>query len=149
LFAISYPANWKPMNDAASKTVTFADPRAVTADSKGQGRLSYGVVVSLFIPQSGPVDLERDTAAFLNSVLAGSPDLRRLSEPQPARAAGQQALVTQLQGPSSFAGDSENDRVITIARPEGLLYLIFVTPRSELQAVQGTLDAMLGSLRFH
>jgi hypothetical protein len=49
---------------------------------------------------------------------------------------------------SPYRGETEHDTLVTIARPEGLLYLIFIAPARDAQALQGTFDNMVRSLRF-
>jgi hypothetical protein len=45
-------------------------------------------------------------------------------------------------------GGTESDYLLTVARPEGLLYMVFIAPQSEMTSLQGTFQRMLESIRF-
>ena len=147
-FSIGYPENWKAFPDQNSGSITFAPQGGVVADAAGQGQIAYGVLASMYVPPNGGgVNLQRDTATVLNGILQGSPNIRKLTEPQQGSAGGQPALITQLQSPSAFPGETETDLLVTVARQDGLLYFIFVAPQSEWTAAQAAYNAMLGSLK--
>jgi hypothetical protein len=40
------------------------------------------------------------------------------------------------------------DVLVTVARPEGLFYMIFIAPQSLFDSVQGTFEDILRSVKF-
>jgi hypothetical protein len=40
------------------------------------------------------------------------------------------------------------DQLVTVARPQGLWYLVFISPQSEARDIQPVFDQMLRSVRF-
>jgi hypothetical protein len=144
--ALGYPSNWQATQDPTGNTVTFAPAGGIVPDSTGQGQVVYGVVMSIYKPQDS-VDLRRDTDVVLNGILQGSPAVRKVSSAQERSVGRQTGLTTQLEGPSLFPGETESDTLVTVARPEGLVYFIFVAPRSEAASAQSAYDAMLRSVR--
>jgi hypothetical protein len=61
---------------------------------------------------------------------------------------GQPALLTTLYSTSPYRGEREVDALVTVVRPDGLFYMIFIAPRSEFDQIQGTFENMLRSVRF-
>ena len=49
---------------------------------------------------------------------------------------------------SPYRGEQELDALVTIARPKGLFYVIFIAPESEFDHIQGTFEEVLRSIRF-
>ena len=68
--------------------------------------------------------------------------------PQPVEVGGEHGLMTTLKSQSPFQGETESDTVVTVARPQGLFYLVFIAPRSEAGATQGILRAIVRSVQF-
>ena len=62
--------------------------------------------------------------------------------------AGQPALLSTLNSRSPFAGGQEVDVLATVARPEGLFYVVFIAPQSLFDRVQPTFEDVLRSIRF-
>ena len=63
------------------------------------------------------------------------------------KVAGANAMVTTLSGSSPFGGN-EVDALVTVMRPQGLFYVIFIAPEKDYPQLQDTLQKMLDSLRF-
>ncbi len=144
--SVGYPENWQVTQDPGG-TVTFAPKGGVVADANGQGEVAYGVVMGLYSPPGGSVDLRRDTAAVLNDILQGSPAIKQVGQTQAVDYGGQTVYRADLSGPSAFAGETEVDTLITVGRREGLRYFIFVAPKSEAGVALEVYDAMIRSLR--
>jgi len=58
------------------------------------------------------------------------------------------ALLTTLYANSPYRGEQEVDALVTVARPEGLFYAIFIAPENEFDSVQKIFEEMLRSVRF-
>jgi hypothetical protein len=61
--------------------------------------------------------------------------------------AGQQGLITMLSSSSPFGG-AEVDALLTVQRPEGLFYMVFIAPQQEFSQLQAVFDRMVQSIRF-
>jgi Zn-dependent protease with chaperone function len=149
-FSFDYPDNWETLGEPNSAMMTVAPRSGIVQDSRGQSAIGYGMIVSYWIPEGRSTDLKRDTSALIAQLQKQSPGLERSTEPQSAiTVAGQRGLLTPLQSPSPFQGESELDYLVTVSRPEGLFYLIFITPKSEWQmASSKVFDHIVGSIKF-
>jgi Zn-dependent protease with chaperone function len=149
-FTMSHPDNWEAFGDKDSASVTIAPRSALARDSSGNTQVGYGVMSSFYIPQGRDrVNLNQDTAGLLQQLRQSNPGLE-VADQQPKRIKvnGQDALVTPMYSQSPYKGETEHDTLVTVARPEGLLYLIFITPAKDAQNLSGTFDNMIRSLRF-
>lgn len=146
-FAFSYPDNWQVFGDQQGNMVTIAPPDAVMQNPNGGVAVGYGLMVSYYQPQTDRLDLERDTADLVNQFRSSNRGMQ-VGERRAVTAGGQRALLTTLYSQSPYQGEQEVDALVTVPRPEGLFYLIFIAPRSEFQNVQGVFDQVLRSLRF-
>jgi hypothetical protein len=146
-FSISYPENWEVFGDQNSSMVTIAPREALFQGAGGGTSVGYGVMASYYFPEANRVNLRRDTDALISRLLAENPGAQ-VQESQRTRISGQAAVVTTLVAQSPYRGETEVDRVITVARPEGLFYAVFIAPRSEWNDVQDTFNRMLNSIRF-
>lgn len=149
-FAISYPDNWQVFGDNDSAAVTIAPKSAVAQDSNGQAQIGYGVMASFYFPQDrSSIDLAQDTNGLLQQLRRSNPGLEVGSQqPRRVKVSSQDALVTSMSSQSPYRGETEHDTLVTTVRPEGLLYLIFITPARDAQNMQSTFDKMVRSLRF-
>ena len=151
-FVLYHPKNWDPYGDPNSDSVTIAPKAALIQGANGQTQIGYGIIASYYYPQNGagqtiPVDLSRDTQALLQEVMKGNPGMKQTSAPRPAKVAGSNAYLTPLTSTSPFGG-VERDVIITVDRPEGLFYMVFIAPESEWNASQATFDKVVRSIEF-
>ena len=63
------------------------------------------------------------------------------------RVDGQNGLVTMLSSSSPYGGE-EVDALLTVQRPEGLFYMVFIAPRENFNQLQSIFDQMVRSIRF-
>ena len=73
--------------------------------------------------------------------------MRISKDPNRIRLSGEPALATTLINPSPLGGN-EIDYLITVLRPEGLAYFVFVAPEKEFADYQRTFQDMTNSIRF-
>ncbi len=61
----------------------------------------------------------------------------------------QDGLTAELSSNSPVASNQrETDVLLTVARPEGLFYAVFVAPRSQFQASRPVFDRIIRSIHF-
>lgn len=143
--SIAYPDNWETFSQSNNPSALTIAPRAGVL-SNGVG---YGVIVSVYNSQAGAADLRRDTRQLIREMQAANASMRAAGASRRLRVDNHDALVTTLYSQSPFAGGQrEIDMLVTVARPEGLLYLVFIAPESEFRQVQATFEEMLRSVRF-
>ena len=70
------------------------------------------------------------------------------NRPRSVNVGGKKGLLTQLSSPSPYKGENEGDMLVTVQRPEGVFYMVFIAPDSEWGAAQNTFNAMIASVRF-
>ena len=153
-FTFDYPDNWQTFGDPQSAMVTIAPSDGIVRDRNGNVSIGYGAIVSYYFQQSDEVQLRRDT----DTLRIDTDDLvRQLLQANPGMSAAEQrglkvngysALMTRLNARSPFQGETEIDQLVTVLRPEGLWYLVFISPQSESRDIQPILDQMLRSVRF-
>ncbi len=146
-YTISYPDNWQTFGDSNSPAVTIA-PRDALFDSANSGvSVGYGLMISYYFPENGQADLSRDTATLIRNLQRQNPEMSSQGQRRDT-VDGQPALITTLHSRSPYQGETETDTLVTVARPQGLFYLVFISPQSERSASQRVFEEMLRTLRF-
>ena len=117
--------------------VTIAPSDGIVRDRNGKVSIGYGAIVSYYFPETDEVQLRRDT----DKLRVDTDDLvRQMQQANPGMRAAEQrnlqvngysAIVTTLNASSPFQGETEIDQLVTVLRPEGLWYLVFISPQSE------------------
>ncbi|MEO8129133.1 MAG: M48 family metalloprotease [Bryobacteraceae bacterium] len=149
-FSLSYPDNWEVFGDKNSNAVTIAPRSGMAQDSSGKVQIGYGMMASYYIPQGRDrVDLNQDTAGLLQQLRQSNPGLEVAQQKAKLiKVGGQDALVTAMTSQSPLKGETEHDTLVTVARPDGLLYLILIAPGKDEQKLQPAFDNMIRTLRF-
>lgn len=151
-FTLAYPDNWETFGDKQGAAMTIAPRAALAQDQGGNVQIGEGVMVSYYLPDTGDntVDLNRDTQALIRTLQRANPSMevgnqrsRRIS------VGGQPALATTVYSQSPYQGETEHDTVVTVARPEGLFYMIFIAPARAAGDLSSTFDQIIRSIRFN
>jgi hypothetical protein len=145
-YSIQYPENWQTFGDTNSPAVTIA-PRDALFQSGNTVQIGYGMQISYYYPEGNRIDLQRDTDALVQQLRQQNAAMTVQSQ-RNIKVSGQQAILTTLHSQSPYRGETEVDALVTVPRPEGLFYLVFIAPQSEWGVVQPTFERMLNSLRF-
>jgi hypothetical protein len=143
---MAYPVGWEVFGDRRSAVLTIAPRQGLVQNASGRVAIGYGAVVSYFRPQSGS-NLVQSTQELLNQLISVNPKLQVSGGQRRATVAGQAALITTLSGASPFGGE-ETDYLVTAMRPQGLFYIVLVSPRSHAAQSSATFEQMLRSLQF-
>jgi len=147
-FSLEYPDNWQPSGDRRANAVTIAPSAGVVEGPGGQTLVGYGLEVDYYSPQTGAVDLSRDTQALIRRFRQNNPDMRIARETRSIEVAGQPAFLSTLNSRSPYRGEQEVDVLATVARPEGLFYVVFIAPQSVFEQIQPAFEDVLRSIRF-
>jgi Zn-dependent protease with chaperone function len=144
-FSMSYPENWEVFGDSGS--VTIASRAGLAQDRSGGVSVGYGVIGSMFSPQGAP-NLRNDTDDLIGQLRQSNPAMQVSGRPKNSRVNNYPALVTTLYKQSALAAGREVNMLVTVERPEGLFYLVFIAPENEFRNAQSVFENMLRSVRF-
>jgi hypothetical protein len=143
-FSISYPANWTSASGQNSLTIT---PKA----GVGQDAIAYGVVVSTAQDaKAGSIDqAARD---LVQSLQQSNPGMRQNGDIRTIEVNGVSARMVDLASNSPIQQNGsplpERDRLVVIPRGDGTyVYLIFISPERDFEALRPTYQKTLGSVR--
>ena len=147
-FRISHPDNWRPVVSQDSSGVTIAPPSGMQQAQNGAS-VGYGAILSHYRPQTTNASLWQATDELASQLRSTDPSMRAGREtPRETRVGGKNAIVTALSSNSIFQGQTELNRLVTVAHPNGILYLVFIAPDGERQYVDRVFDQMLQSIQF-
>lgn len=145
---LKYPDNWK--SSTSGSTFTLMPQGGVVQDSKGQAALAYGLMFNAFQPHdvSGSgMTIEQATDQLVANLAQSNPNLRALGNRRRTRVGGALAL-SGFYSNGSPAGGNEKDWLVTIQRPEGLLFFICVAPENDYSAYDAAFQTVISSVRF-
>jgi beta-barrel assembly-enhancing protease len=146
--SLRYPDNWKAYGQGDA--FTLAPESGFIADGTGNTSLAYGTMMAIFEPHansSGRIDLESATGQLISSLRGANPNLQVSGNSSRIRVGGQQSLASVLTNASPLGGN-ETDYLVTVLRPEGLYYFVFVAPEKEYGDYRRTFQDMTASISF-
>jgi beta-barrel assembly-enhancing protease len=150
-FSLNYPDNWEVFaakDDPNSATIA---PRAAVLQGQGgEHQIGYGMITGVVMRDQNKPDLNRETTELIRQLQQGNPSMKQSREgSRSANVGGQKALVTQFESKSPYQGEaSEVDALLTVARPNGLFYLVFISPRSEWDMASAEFNNIIKDLNF-
>ncbi len=148
-FAFSYPANWQVYGDSNAATATIAPRDGIVPTPGGSSAIGYGAIASYYFPESHSQDLQQASDELIHHLHAGNPSMRITTAPRRRiTVEGSPGLVTTLASDSPYRGQTETDVLLTISRPQGLFYMIFIAPEADFRNLQSTFEEMMRSIRF-
>jgi beta-barrel assembly-enhancing protease len=147
-FRLAYPANWEVYGQSGSNMFTLAPRQGLVQTRGGAVSIGYGAMASYYFPESRSRDLRSATEDLIRQLRATNPGMEVRSRGRSLRVSGAPALVTVLSGGSPFGG-AEINWLVTVARPEGLFYLVFIAPERDFANLENTFNRMLSSLQFN
>ena len=145
-FALAYPRGWETFGDQRSNTVTIAPRQGLVRTRQGGVQLGYGTVLSTYQPRFSR-DALNGTYELIDELQEMDPSLRVVGAPRQTNVNGNAGLVTILQGRSPYGG-VERDVLLTVPRPNGLFYMVFVGPENGFQQLEPTFSRIVDSIRF-
>ncbi len=145
-YALAYPDNWEVFGDKDAAAVAIAPREGII---QGSGAIGYGAIASFFFPETKTRDLQQATDELIAHLHGGNPNMRLVSNVRRrVRVEDSAGLVTTLSNSSPYQGQVETDVLLTVARPQGVFYMLFVAPRADFRSLEGTFNEMVNSLRF-
>jgi len=155
-YAISYPSNWR-VYESGGFGVTIA-PEGGIGTINGRSEVVYGVIVNHYEPSgtasrnslrsTGAVTLQSATNDLVAQIRQTSPHLRVISgSGQTLQVDGRTALAASLRGNNPNTRLAERVTLVTRALPDGhLIYMVFVTPESEVRNYGSVLNKLVQSV---
>ena len=149
-YTLKYPDNWKKYPDSDGGGVSFAPEGGVLDDGSGHSALAYGLIIGVGQTKGDPNDsgaLNNATSQVIQDLQKSNPSMKITRQGERLRLNGQPGLSTYLSNVSP-AGGQETDWVISVLRPEGLVYFICVAPQSAYDGYDKAFSSILDSVRF-
>jgi hypothetical protein len=146
-FAMSVPSNWEVFGDSNGAAMTIAPRSALAQDRSGNVQVGMGMMVNVYFPNGNRIDLARDTQNLVGELRRSNPSMD-VGNQKNVRINGQNAMMTTLYSQSPYQGETEHDILLTVPRPEGLFYVIFITPARAAQQVSPVFNQIMQSIRF-
>lgn len=143
-----YPTNWEVFGDASTPSITVAPRGGMAKASNGQTAIAYGIMQGYFQHQNQNGDLKTDTTALIQGLQQGDSKMKVVGS-QNLTVDGKPAIATQIETASAFQGETEIDVVVSLERPDGLFYLVLVSPKSEWSSAQPVYQRVVGSVKFN
>ena len=146
-YTLKYPDNWKKYGD--QNNIAFAPEGGVGNDASGHGALAYGLTIGTSQLQN-PDDanaLDAATQQLISGLQQSNPNMKLTRQSSRVRLNNLPALSTYLTNDSP-AGGQETDWIITVIRPEGLVYFVCTAPQAEYSNYDKTFGNILDSVRF-
>jgi len=147
-FRLRHPDNWKVF--AQGTAVTLSPEGGIVENGSGTSALAYGIIIAIFDPsqgQAGTPTLEQATDRLIQTLRVSNPQIQVTRPPARTKLSGQRALSALLHNESPTGG-VEYDWLVTVLRPEGLLYFVCVVPEPEFDGYRQAFRDVLNSVRL-
>jgi Zn-dependent protease with chaperone function len=160
-FTAYFPTDWHATGQGDS--VSILAPRGMVIDAQGNPTAAYGVIANVFQPagmslaggmdgattagEAPAVTLEEATNQLMASLRESSPNLKAVTLREEIELDGQPALSVKLTNDSQLGGP-ETDLLVTVLRPQGLLYIICAAPQSEYADYSDTFEGIISSIHL-
>ena len=149
-YVLKYPDNWKKYPDSDGPGVSFAPEGGVLDDGSGHSSVAYGLIIGVAQAKGDPNDgkaLNSATSQVIQDLQKSNPSMKITRQGERLRLNGQSGLSIYLSNVSP-AGGQETDWVVSVLRPEGLVYFVCVAPQSAYDNYDKTFSSILDSVRF-
>lgn len=146
-YTLRYPDNWKKYGD--QNDIAFAPEGGVGNDASGHSALAYGLTLGMAPLQNAEASNALDTATqqLIAGLRQSNPNMKITRQPARVRLNNQPALSTYLSNDSPIGGQ-ETDWIITVVRPEGLVYFVCTAPAGDFHEYNKAFGDILDSVRF-
>jgi hypothetical protein len=146
-FALSYPQGWNVYGDKHSETLTIAPRQGLVKNQAGGTSVGYGVTLGYYSPSRRATSVQLATQELLSQLQSMDSSMRVQSGLRNVQVDGSAGAVATLISASPFGG-TERNVILTVARPEGLFYMVFIAPNQHFDQIQSAFERMVQSIRF-
>jgi hypothetical protein len=147
LLQLRHPDNWSPRS--SDSTLMIAPEGGIAAAGQASA-LAYGLMIGVFPPKAGRTgrfDLQEATDQLLAELKRSNQNMQVTRASAQMRVGGERALSTMLRNDAPGGGNVTN-WIVTVLRPEGLVYFVAVAPEAEYQNYRRAFEAVVDSVRF-
>ncbi|HTZ95680.1 MAG TPA: M48 family metalloprotease [Terriglobales bacterium] len=146
-YTISYPQDWRIKSNASSASVSLYPEGGMAGDA-----LTYGVMISGFHPKSRTDELHAAVQELRSDIQMSNPSLREYNSAQTFTLQGKNAVKLDWLGTSAVRenGKAMGERVRLVASPGKsgvILYMVFVAPDADFEALSPTFDKIMNSFQ--
>ena len=145
--SFSYPQGWSVYGERGGDSITVAPPQGLVGDRFGGTSVGYGVIAGYYSRSRVSAGLEQASRELLSQLQAFNPSMRVQAGFRNVQVDGSTGAVAELVSASPFGG-REKSVLLTVARPSGLFYMVFIAPESHFGGVQAAFETMVRSIRF-
>jgi len=158
---INHPDNWQAHGQGDAVTITPSG--GLVDDGNGNQALAYGAIVNVYEPrsdrydqqqlqsrgyeQASRVSLEEATDQLVQEFRLSNRNMRVVQRREDIRINNERGLSTYLSNDSPIGG-RETNWLVTLQRPEGLMFLIFTAPDRDFQGYEEAFQQMVYSIRI-
>jgi beta-barrel assembly-enhancing protease len=146
VFQMQYPSNWEVFGNQDS-AVTIAPRAGVSSNA-----IAYGTVVSLYQPRQRQ-PLQQSAQEIFQGLQQSNPQIQPVGQLQQLNINGLNAVAVNLASPSPLTDGNgravaERDMLVVVERQDGtVLWMLFIAPERDFNALSQTYQQMLRSLR--
>ena len=146
-FEVVHPSSWKAHSANQGTMVTLVPENGLVQKSNGQSALARGMIAGYF--ESSAKGLSRRTDELITSLQKSNAGLRPTANQRSnTNLRGQLAQSVLLEGNSPVASQREIAWLVATERPQGLFYVVFISPEQEYGAQRTTFESILRSVTF-
>jgi len=140
-----YPDNWHQYGQGSAMTL------APDGGIINNGALAYGMMIATFEPhydRQGQISLEEATDQLVDELRRSNPNMRVMRSHERTRVGRERGLSTELSNDSP-AGGRETDWIVTVLRPDGMLYyFVGVATNREFSSYNRAFEDVIDSVRI-
>jgi Zn-dependent protease with chaperone function len=146
-FTFRHPESWKLTGEGDS--IKLVPLGRLVKDADGNAVTTVGMTVDNFLVSSadGNATLESVTDVLIANLQQATPSLNITGERETFQIEGQSALSMKLTTESPLQGH-ETRWLVTVLRPQGLLYFVCFSPENDYASHSETFKQMISSIRF-
>jgi len=146
-YELAYPESWRVFAAKDGSSVTFAPANGVVQQAEGGTGIARGILAGYF--NSRASSLSQSTDELIADLQAANPQLQPLRGQRRAISiGGQSGEGVLLDGPSALPNQREMVWLVAAPRPQGLFYVLMISPQSEYNGLRGQYEQVVSSVRF-
>jgi len=145
-YVFEFGGDWAAHEGGDGSTVTVVPSDGVVKGADGKTSIARGILAGIFPNDDGQHEA---TTALVGDLRAGNPGLEVLNGYRRGmRIGGREGESVFMEGPSSLSGQREYIWLVTSTDPDGLFYLLMISPEDEYEQRSGYYEQVVRSIRF-
>jgi Zn-dependent protease with chaperone function len=146
-YELAYPESWRVFAAKDGSSVTIAPANGLVQQQGGGTGIARGILAGYFNSRAN--SLSKATDELIADLQASNPQLQPLrGQRRSLSVGGQGAESVLLDGPSALPNQHELVWLIASQRPDGLFYVLMISPQSEYNALRSQYEQVVSSVRF-